>query len=277
MKAVVTAAGFGTRLFPATKAVPKPMLPLGCKPILQLVMEELAQAGFDEVALLYRADQRCVREHFETPEVLRAHLQGQDGTLLRTVDEIDTLVRLTFIDCSGSSCFSEALLRAADFVAGEPFLFALADEIGPCGVRPSLSNRLRAAQSHIDYNIIAYDTRRVRPEQIRHAPHELRRIEDLEWTAEDLFIVGRFLFARDFLEELRRWQQPGEPLGYLAALNEFARRGRLLAVPFSDGWWHCGTHGEYQKAFIQYALGQDDEPTRETARFLRSTLVEATT
>lgn len=266
MKAVVTTAGFSTRLFPATKAIPKAMLPLGRKPILQHVMEELAEAGFDEVALLYRADQRCAREHFETPAVLRDYLRENASSLLETVDEIDDLVKLTFIDCSGSTCFSEALLRTVDFVNEEPFLLALPDEIGPCTAQPSLSSRLLAAYRRFECSIVPYDTRRVRPEQVRHEPHKLGAIRDLEWTPADHFIVGRFLFGAGFVTELARWQRPNGFLDYLAALDVYARRDQLVALPFSDGWWHCGTHAEYQKAFIDYALG-DERSSSDVALF----------
>jgi UTP-glucose-1-phosphate uridylyltransferase len=259
MKAVVTTAGFSTRLFPATKAIPKAMLPLGRKPILQHVMEELAEAGFDDVALLYRPEQWCAREHFETPAALRDYLRKNAGSLVEMADEIDGLAKFTFIDCSGSTCFGEALLRTADFVNQEPFLLALSDEIGPCIARPSLSSRLLAAYRRFNCSIVAYDTLRVRPEQVCHEPHKLRAIRDLEWTAGDNFIVGRFLFGAGFIAELARWQRPEGFLDYLSALNVYGERDQLVALPFSDGWWHCGTHAEYQKAFIDYALGGDSD------------------
>ena len=136
-KAVIPAAGFGTRFLPFTKAVPKELVPVVDKPVIQYVLEEAAASGITEAAMIVSDGKDAIRHHFAPVPALYDRLK-HDGKLdlLESLEAIDGLMRLTYITQTELKGLGDAVLRAEEFVGGEPFAILLGDTVttSSCGV-----------------------------------------------------------------------------------------------------------------------------------------------
>src|SRR5688500_15085989 len=129
-KAVIPAAGFGTRLLPAAKAVPKELLPVLDRPTIQYVVEECAAAGVGDVLLVTSRDKRAVEDHFDRNAELEDRLAtGGKQALLASVQELMTRVKVHAVRQPSQCGLGDAVLQARLHVGGEPFVCLLADTI----------------------------------------------------------------------------------------------------------------------------------------------------
>ena len=131
-KAIIAAAGFGTRFLPQTKAMPKEMLPLIDKPIIQYVVEELVQAGIKDIIIVGSSNKRAIEDHFDTPnEDLIANLKAggkKKEPLLEEVKHISELANFIYVRQKGPYGLATPILSAAHLIGDEPFVFTLADD-----------------------------------------------------------------------------------------------------------------------------------------------------
>jgi len=129
-KAVIPAAGFGTRFLPATKVVPKELLPIVDKPSIQYIMEEVAAAGIEEVILITGREKGSIEDHFDTSSELENHLKKKNrGDLLQMVQDISGMVTLVSIRQKEPKGLGHAILCAKKVVGDEPFAVLLGDDL----------------------------------------------------------------------------------------------------------------------------------------------------
>ena len=129
-KAVIPAAGFGTRFLPFTKAVPKELVPVVDKPVIQYVLEEAAASGITEAAVIVSDGKDAIRHHFAPVPALYDRLKHDGKTdLLESLEAIDGLMRLTYITQTELKGLGDAVLRAEDFIGDEPFAILLGDTV----------------------------------------------------------------------------------------------------------------------------------------------------
>ena len=129
-KAVIPAAGFGTRFLPATKVVPKELLPIVDKPTIQYIMEEVAAAGIVEVILITGREKGSIEDHFDTSIELENHLKKKDRMdLLRMVQNISEMVTLVSVRQKEPLGLGHAILCAKRVVGDEPFAVLLGDDL----------------------------------------------------------------------------------------------------------------------------------------------------
>ena len=136
-KAVIPAAGFGTRFLPFTKAVPKELVPVVDKPVIQYVLEEAVASGITDAAVIISDGKDAIRQHFAPVPALYDRLQHDGKTaLLESLEAIDGLIRLTYITQTELKGLGNAVLRAEEFIGGEPFAILLGDTVttSSCGV-----------------------------------------------------------------------------------------------------------------------------------------------
>ncbi len=130
-KCVIPAAGFGTRLLPATKSQPKEMVPVGRKPVIQHVVEEAASAGIKQILIITGARKRAIEDHFDRDPVLNRLLEdrGKDEVLkeVRFLDDLD--IQLYYTRQSQPTGLADAVLLGESFVDDEPFAVSLGDTI----------------------------------------------------------------------------------------------------------------------------------------------------
>src|SRR5713226_7191936 len=129
-KAVIPAAGFGTRFLPQTKAQPKEMLPLVDKPILQYVVEEAVHSGVDNIVMVTGRGKAAIEDHFDVSYELEAILAKRGKTeLLKQVRDISELIHITYVRQKEALCLGHAILMAREVVGHEPFAVLLGDDI----------------------------------------------------------------------------------------------------------------------------------------------------
>ena len=150
MKAVLPAAGWGTRFLPISKAIPKEMLPLGAKPVIQYAVEEAVAAGCDEIAIVINRSKECIRRYFEPDIALEAILQAAGKCAeLETLRQPAALARFHFIYQPEMRGLGDAVCLAREWVGGEPFAVLLADTViaGPSPLTRMVETLRRTGRS----------------------------------------------------------------------------------------------------------------------------------
>jgi len=132
-KAIIAAAGFGTRFLPQTKAMPKEMLPLIDKPIIQYIVEDLVAAGIQDIIIVGSSNKRSIEDHFDVPsEDLLANLRAGGPKKQPYIDEIETIANLAnfiYVRQKGPYGTATPLMNAAHLIGDEPFIYAFADDL----------------------------------------------------------------------------------------------------------------------------------------------------
>jgi UTP--glucose-1-phosphate uridylyltransferase len=129
-KAVITAAGLGTRFLPVTKSMPKEMLPIIDKPIIQFAVEEAIVSGIEDIIIITGRGKRAIEDFFDTSPELESHLfQNKKYELLREVKDISSLVDIHYIGQKEPKGLGDAVLMAERHVGNEPFAVLLGDDI----------------------------------------------------------------------------------------------------------------------------------------------------
>lgn len=129
-KAVIAAAGYGTRFLPQTKAMPKEMLPLIDKPIIQYIVEELVDAGIKDIVIVTGYHKRTLEDHFDeiNADLKQNLLQGGKGDILAGVEEISNMANFAYVRQKGQYGNATPLLNAEHLLGGEPFIYSFADD-----------------------------------------------------------------------------------------------------------------------------------------------------
>jgi UTP--glucose-1-phosphate uridylyltransferase len=129
-KAVIPAAGLGTRFLPATKSMPKEMLPIIDKPVIQYVVEEAIASGIDDIIIITGRGKRAIEDYFDTSPEIEHHLfQNKKYELLRKVKDISSLANIHYIRQKEPLGLGDAILKAEKHIGNEPFAVLLGDDI----------------------------------------------------------------------------------------------------------------------------------------------------
>jgi UTP--glucose-1-phosphate uridylyltransferase len=166
-KTVIPVAGFGTRMLPAAKAVPKELLPILDRPTIQYVVEEAADAGMTDVLMVTGRDKRAIEDHFDRSAELEARLAaGGKSGLLASIDALTRRVRVHAVRQGEQKGLGHAVSQAREHVGGQPFLCQLGDTIfsTPSGGGPLPARQLVDAYERLRTPIIALE--RVPPEKV---------------------------------------------------------------------------------------------------------------
>ena len=240
-KAVIPAAGLGTRFLPATKASPKEMLPLVDKPLIQYAVEEAVASGIEDIIIITGRGKRAIEDHFDRSFELEENLKGnkKDG-LLKDIRRISELANFCYVRQSEALGLGHAVLAARHLIGDEPFAVMLGDEVIDAPV-PGLAQLIRVYEAHggsvvgvkkiprnevSRYGIIA--SRRMRS--------GLHRVSDLvEKPApadapSQYAVIGRYVLSPDIFPILRRIP-PGKngEIQLTDALRRLAQKAPMFA------------------------------------------------
>ena len=275
-RAVILAAGLGTRLLPATKAVPKEMLPLVDRPVLQYAAEEAAAAGIAEIVIVTGPDRRAVREHFGGGTRLERHARrAGDDELLRRVTAIEDAAAFRFVEQDEPLGTADAVLRAEALVGDEPFALLFPDDV-ILGAESCTAQLARAREARGGGSAVAM--RRVpRAELPRYGvadpePGEtgdaarLRGIVEKpapEDAPSDLGVVGRYVLEPSIFQHLRALEPgAGGELQFTDALaRQIAAGEPVFACRFEGRRHDTGQPAGLVAAAVDAALSRAD--TRE--------------
>lgn len=265
-KCVVPAAGLGTRFLPATKAVPKEMLPIVDKPTLQYIVEEAVHAGIEDVVLINGRGKHCIEDHFDLAVELEAVLRsrGKDLELarLRGVSELANIIAVRQKEPLG---LGHAVLCAKSLVGNEPFAVILGDDIIDAEI-PAIQQLVEVFQregrgvvalmevplgeTHL-YGVAAgepIDERSIRVRQLVEKPKPGQ-------APSNLAVIGRYVLPPSVFSVLQR-QRPGVggEIQLTDALAELARTEGLVGYRFIGKRYDAGDITGYLKANVAFAL-----------------------
>lgn len=269
-KAVIPVAGLGTRLLPATKAVPKELLPIVDTPAIQVVIEECIASGIEEVILVTGRGKGAIEDHFDHSYELEDIL-AKRGRIdqLDSVRHISNLVRAISVRQKRPRGLGHAVLCAKDAVGDEPFVVVLPDDIiraeRPCTrqmidvyekYKAGVVSILRVPEKHVEqYGII-------QGEEWTPGLHRIRTMVEKPTVANapsNLAIIGRYVLPPvvfEYLEEV----DPGNGgmIQFTDALQRLARESALIGYEFQGQRHDIGDKLGFLVANIQYGLNRDD-------------------
>lgn len=291
-KAIIPVGGLGTRLLPATKVLPKELLPVGRRPMVQYVVEEMRAAGLENICFVTGRKKALIQEHFDhDPELVRYLQDKRSDNLLAELAYLESGLHLTYIRQSGPQGVADALSLAEDWVGGSAFVTALGDsivcesEMGTL-LRTMIAEHLTggsaatiAVESH------AYDRARhhslvlpVNAGEVDGGIFDVAEIVDKPRstrTAREWTIAARYVFGPAVFEAIRctRPARTGE-LQLVEALRMLLRQGeRVRAVCLKPGQRHhdIGNFDGYFRACIEFVLA-DEELGAEMREYVQQCL-----
>ncbi|MFI1734092.1 UTP--glucose-1-phosphate uridylyltransferase [Streptomyces acidicola] len=274
-KAVIPAAGLGTRFLPATKAVPKEMLPVVDRPAIQYVVEEAVSAGLSEVLMVTGRNKRSLEDHFDRSFELESVLRGKgDDTKLSRLTSSAALANIHYLRQGDARGLGHAVLRAASYVGDEPFAVLLGDDL--IDARDTLLTRM--AEVHERYGGSVLALMEVGREQIsrygcaavaKTGERDVLRVTDLvekpspAEAPSGYAVLGRYVLDPEVFGVLRR-TRPGRggEVQLTDALRELcggdAAVGPVHGVVFSGRRYDTGDPGDYLRAVVQLAWERED-------------------
>ncbi|MBC6310300.1 UTP--glucose-1-phosphate uridylyltransferase GalU [Listeria sp. FSL L7-1582] len=265
-KAVIPAAGLGTRFLPATKAMPKEILPIVDKPTIQYIVEEAVASGIEDILIVTGKGKRAIEDHFDSVPELENNLREKNKLELLHLVEETTNINLHFIRQSKPKGLGDAILQAKGFVGNEPFIVMLGDDIveskTPC------SKQLIDQYQKTHSSVIG----------VQHVPHEetyrygiidplneyAKGLYNVKGFVEkpdpvkapsDLAILGRYLLTPQIFDFLETQEAgAGGEIQLTDAINRLNEIQRVFAYDFEGERFDVGDKFGFIKTTMQFAL-----------------------
>lgn len=273
-KAVIPAAGFGTRFLPQTKAMPKEMLPIVDKPVIQYVVEELVEAGITDIIMVTGYHKRTIEDHFDTPSkelVENLKMGGEKKKhYLEDVQRISELANFVYVRQKGPYGNGTPLMNVKHIVGNEPFIYTWSDDF--ISASPSRFKQLLSAFKK--YKSICLASVRVTKdedydrygfaggEEIEKGIIDVSKIVEKPGkknAPSDLANVSGFILTPDifdYLEDAMKELSEGEEFYYNDALKKMLKDGKkMYAIEIEDGkYYDTGNKMQYLKTVVEFAL-----------------------
>ena len=285
--AVFPAAGLGTRFLPATKAMPKEMLPLVDRPLIQYVVEEARDAGIARIVIVTGRGKNAIEDHFDTSFELERLLaeKGKNG-LLEEVREVSELIPVSYVRQKQALGLGHAVLQAKDLVGREPFAVMLGDDIVDAA-EPCIGQMMKVYEQRGNPVIALQEVPRAETRQYGIVAGEkvegllagkIVRISDMvekpppEKAPSNLAIIGRYLLPPelfDILDETR--PEVGGEIQLTSALKTLLSRRPIDGYLFEGRRYDAGDKLGFLKATVELALKREDlgGPFREYLKGLK--------
>lgn len=268
-KAIIAVAGSGTRFLPVTKAMPKEMLPIVDKPIIQLVVEELVEAGIEDIILVTKWDKKPLEDHFDHSLALEDELE-KAGKLdkLKEVKKVSEMANFIYVRQKGPYGNATPVLSAASLVDDEPFVFVWGDDL----VKSKVSFTKQMVEDYEINGKLMIGVQEVPREAVsRYGIVKLRKgtdeIEDIiekpsiEEAPSQLADFGRMILDQSFIDILKETSLgKNNELWITDAIKKYVQNGGIfLAKEIEDGeWLTTGDPLNYLKALLAYAAERED-------------------
>ena len=274
-KAVIPAAGFGTRFLPATKATPKEMLPIVDKPTIQYIVEEALASGIEEILIISGHAKRAIEDHFDSAPVLERELEekGKDDLLAIVRETAD--INVHYIRQKKMRGLGDAILCAKSFMAGEPFAVLLGDDVvyadATKGQQPALRQLIDVYDA---YGGSVLGCQQVAPEKVSSygivagkeiADAKLLKVSDmiekpeLSEAPSNIAVLGRYIISPTIFELLEH-TAPGKggEVQLTDALKQLALVEPVWAYCFEGKRYDVGDKLGFLKATVEFALRRPD-------------------
>jgi len=273
-KAVIPAAGFGTRFLPQTKAMPKEMLPIVDKPVIQYVVEDLVKAGITDIIIVTGYHKRSLEDHFDYPSrelIENLKLGGENKKhLLYEVESISNLANFVYVRQKGPYGNGTPLVNVRRVVGNEPFIYTWSDDF--IAAEPNEFEQLISVFEKYGSSVLASIRLKEDGDYDKYGVAGGKELEDgiievetilekpgKEKAPSNLGNVSSFIFTPDifdYLDEVLRNLSPREEFYYNNALNLMLKDGkRVLAAEIKNGkFYDTGNKMGYLKAVVDHAL-----------------------
>lgn len=275
-KAVIPAAGLGTRFLPATKAMAKEIIPILDKPSIQFIVEEAIESGIEEILIITGRNKRSVEDHFDANFDLEDNLKQKHKDKLLKMVEDTSLLNIQFKRQHYPKGLGDAIFQAKSFVGDEPFLLLLGDDImvNAAGERPLSKQLIECYQEHLeDGNILVAGATVPASEASAYGImttsgngeagiYHIDKFEEKPQneTEEKLAAVGRYILTPeifDAIEAIPVNAFSGE-IELTDAINSLANEDNLKAYDYQGEWYEVGEPLGLLKASIQFALRHEE-------------------
>lgn len=281
-KAVIPAAGFGTRMLPASKSVPKEMLPIYDKPTLHHIVKEVVDSGITDILIIISKDKGSIEDYFDVNFELEYELNKKSSEISREIHELSKMANIYTIRQKKKNGLGDAIKYAESFVGDEPFAILLGDDIIyntsdelPC-IKQMADIYEREEAPVLGVQEVSWDD--VDKYGIVNGVKTSDRITEVESLVEkpsreeattNLAILGRYIVTPDIFPILHE-TKPGKnnEIQLTDALNKLAEKRKMIAYDFIGKRYDVGNKLGFVKATVDFALN-DDKIKDELLKFLK--------
>lgn len=280
-KAIIPAAGLGTRFLPITKAVPKPMLSVLDKPTIQYIAEELDSIGITDIVIVVSPGSDVIEKHFGKAKELEERLISDGKTKLHKIYKETEKYNVSFAVQEVANGLAGAILCAEPFINGEPFALLLGDELiyagendKPCIKRlteiyEQTGNSVIATMEVFGDDVSKYGNIGIGEEKDGiMSVNQIVEKPDLADALSNYAIIGRYVLDGKVMDMIKKLTPKGNELYFTDVLDELAKNGELLASCFEGQRYDVGDKFGYIKANVEYAL-RSDETKEQTIEFIK--------
>lgn len=285
-KAVITAAGYGTRMLPATKSIPKEMLPILDKPAIQYIVEECAGAGITDILIILSRGKQVIEEHFDrSPDLERQLLKSGKVELYDELVDIASMANILYVRQAEQLGLGHAVLCAKSFAGGEPFAVLYGDDV-IIGEDPAIAQLCRAYDK---YGKGIVGIKEVSAEEVmKYDSMKLEALEDGCFEISDMIekplpeqifsnysILGRCILPPEIFDILEHTPcGKGGELQLTDAMKALANRETMIGVDFTGTRYDMGNKLSALKASIETGLNRPEiaEELKEYIKKLAETI-----
>ena len=269
-KAIIPAAGLGTRFLPATKSQPKEMLPIVDKPTLQYIIEEAIESGIEEILIITGRSKKSIEDHFDKSVELELELE-QKGKIemLEMVQKISNMVNIHYIRQKEPKGLGHAIYCAKSFIGNDPFAVLLGDDIvdseTPC-LKQLIGAYNECKTSILGVQEVAKeDTDKYGILDCKHIEDRVYKVKDmvekpnLDEAPSNIAILGRYIITPAIFEILEN-QKPGKggEIQLTDALKTLGQQEAIYAYNFEGRRYDVGDKLGFLEATIDFALKRDN-------------------
>ncbi len=265
-KAIIPAAGLGTRMLPNTKSIPKEMLPLVDRPVIQYIVEECVAAGIEQILIITNRGKSAIEDYFDyAPDLEERLLRDGKGDVAETIRKVADMAEVFFVRQKETKGLGHAVWRAKTFVGNEPFAVLLGDDI-MLSETPVLKQLVQAAEKYEcsavaarevdDAHIVKYSSLAIRPLEDRiYQITDMNEKPTLEEKLSNHAILGRYVLTPAIFDILET-TPPGRnnEIQLTDGMRALCHRELMTAVDFEGKRYDTGNLCGYLEATIDFAL-----------------------
>lgn len=269
-KAIIPAAGLGTRFLPATKAQPKEMLPIVDKPTIQYIVEEAVKSGIEDIIIISGRNKRAIEDHFDKSYELEHELKNKGKReLLSLVQDISNLVDIHYIRQKEAKGLGHAIYCAKSFIGNEPFAVLLGDDIVdsevPClkqmiDIYNEYKTTVLGVQTVPDEDVSKYGIVACRPVDDRvYKVKDLVEKPEKSEAPSNVAILGRYIITPQIFKHLEN-AKPGKggEIQLTDALKNLIGEEAIYAYDFIGKRYDVGNKLGFLEATVEFALKRDE-------------------
>ncbi|AVP53963.1 UTP--glucose-1-phosphate uridylyltransferase GalU [Clostridium tetani] len=269
-KAVIPAAGLGTRFLPATKAQPKEMLPIVDKPTIQHIIEEAVASGIEEILIITGRNKRAIEDHFDKSVELEQQLKDTGKKdMLEMVEDISNMAEIYYIRQKEPKGLGHAINCARTFVGNEPFAVMLGDDV-VYGDKPCLKQLI---ECYNEYKTTILGVQQVAREDVykygivegKHIENNVYKVKDLiekpdvDEAPSNIAILGRYIITPKIFEILSTIEPgKGGEIQLTDALKKLSLQEAIYAYDFEGRRYDVGDKLGFLEATVEFALRKDE-------------------